>query len=695
MTELELFRDGYLNRLNTECEMSGGGFYEEFLKNVSDLLVGAEEVSDDIHYCYYEGFGLDSRKKILIHGYSYNDYDGCLNLYVVTPPVYDNDSLTLTSDEITRYFNRCKTFITDADYTAENAEESHPAYGLAIDIRDRKFEGLHGYKLNIVSDRFITRNYKVPQPDICRGHKLEFSIIDMERIHQLENSLNGKGNLVIDIAELTSGNGIPCMMANSTDDYVSYLCNIPGRVLADIYNTYGSRLLEGNVRSFLQKRNKVNAGIRQTILKEPDNFFVYNNGITATASDVEFADDNGFKVISKITDLQIVNGGQTTASLASCLLTDKKEGSVDKISKIFVPMKLTIVSYDKAMDLIPNIAKYANSQNKVTEADLQSNSGFHVKMEEISRRLTTPVLEGRSYGTYWFYERARGQYKQSTYKKTDSERKKFERINPRAQLLSKTDFAKYIAVKDMMPEIASLGGEKAFFKVNEKISSRWKKTPDEFNDTFYQEIVCIAILYKDVDNLVKKQGRNYKANINAYTVSLFLYLVATQFQNYKLDYKEIWSKQAVPELIHDELAALTDYVYEELVDENRPVENVTEWAKREICWSRMKNRQLQLNPKIIEHLISNQEYEAQQNSAKSKDREITEDQAMMEVIRYGSPNWDKLLLWNQDTRLFTDKEVSIIKAATNMSRGRFPTAKQCIVIIRCLDKARKEAGYIF
>src|SRR5690606_12812258 len=145
-----------------------------------------------------------------------------------------------------------------------------------------------------------------------------------------------------------------------------YLSILPGKLLSDIYWEYGSRLLEGNVRAFLSAKWKVNKGIRNTIKKEPSKFFTYNNGIACTAKNLTFSDDG--KSIIKIEDLQIINGGQTTASLTTAWKVDKAS-----LETIYVPMKLTIVKSDEYDEMIQNISKYANSQNKVTDADLFSN----------------------------------------------------------------------------------------------------------------------------------------------------------------------------------------------------------------------------------------------------------------------------------------------------------------------------------
>ena len=141
-------------------------------------------------------------------------------------------------------------------------------------------------------------------------------------------------------------------------------------MLVDIYDKYGSRLLERNVRSFLSTKVAVNKNIRTTILQQPERFFAYNNGISATAMDVQLEhSDSGMFIISA-KDFQIINGGQTTASLSSARYNFK--GRAD-LSPIFVQMKLTVINQtlkeEVATELIQNISRSSNSQNKVSDAD--------------------------------------------------------------------------------------------------------------------------------------------------------------------------------------------------------------------------------------------------------------------------------------------------------------------------------------
>lgn len=297
---------------------------------------------------------------------------------------------------------------------------------------------------------------------IEKNIRVDYSIYDLSRMKLIDESVNGKEPLIIDLWEDFQAEGIPVLPASKTNDYQAYLCNIPGELLAKMYNRYQSRLLEGNVRSFLQTKGKVNKGIRNTIINNPEMFFAYNNGIAATAEAIEISQNKEGLVITGFKSLQIVNGGQTTASLANSWENDTKLNSIEQIKKIFVPMKVSVVSQKSAEELIPNISRYANSQNKVSDADLASNHPFHRKVEELSRRLHAPAVDGVQFGKYWYYERANGQYRQETYKATETSKKKFELRNPKNQMFKKVDLAKYYNIYLQKPHIASLWFSKKF-----------------------------------------------------------------------------------------------------------------------------------------------------------------------------------------------------------------------------------------
>lgn len=662
---------------------------EEFLTFVTDQLVEAEEI-DDFTYVPYEGVGKRNRK-IQIDGYCYSELDDCLNIFIATPLTYEEDE-TLIASDANRYFGMAGAFLENAEYVLENAEESSPGYGLAVDIVGM-YSSVRKYKIYLISDKLKSKSITQLDNLTVRGKEVECHIWDMGRIYDLSNSSMGREEIVINLKEFGI-EGLPCLLASETKEYKAYLCNIPGMVLATLYNKYGGRLLEGNVRSFLQVRGKVNKGIRYTILNEPEMFFAYNNGIAATAYGVVEEMVNGVPYITEISSLQIVNGGQTTASLATALIKDRKDGSEDKIKNINIPMKLSIVLPERADKLIGNIARFANSQNKVSDADLWSNHPYHIRMEDFSRRIIAPATNGRQYGTYWYYERANGQYAQETYKSTPKERERFYEHHPKMQKITKTELAKYMHIYQMHPDIASKGGQKAFVTFADFVSKAWDKDNTIFNEEYFKNVVSIAILFKEADKIVRRQEwyRSYKANIVAYALSKIFYTVENQYPGYVVNLKAIWQKQTLSAAWIKQIEDSAYVMYQYLIQEDRGVENVTEWAKREICWKGAKSLDYSLFQEFIDELQDSEDAKTAAKDAKDSQRLSNQIDALVEVVNYGGEGWAKLLMWNAEHRVMAPSEIHQIELAKKMDGGLITSERKCQKVLKILGKCRIE-GY--
>lgn len=683
------FRDEVLEeiKLNVSIEENSNN-QEEFLKYVTDVLIDAEEI-DEFNYLPFEGLGKRN-KKIQIDGYSYNELEEYLTIFTCTT-ISSNDSETLTSTESDKYFSKAQAFIEESDYILENAEESSPGYGLAYDIKNT-YKKVKRYRIYLVTDRIMSSKIKNIKAGDINGIPVEYNIWDISRLYQIVTSGNAKEDIVINLTEYTK-NGIPALPASSTEDYDSYLCIIPGIVLANLYNEYGGRLLEGNVRSFLQTKGKVNKGIRNTILNDPSKFFAYNNGIAGTASKIEKKNIGDSTYISEITDLQIVNGGQTTASLATALLNDKKDGSENSIKNIFVPMKLSVVSdLNKAQELIPNISRYANSQNKVSEADLWSNHPFHIRMEKFSRSVLAPAVDGKQYGTHWYYERANGQYKQETYKSTAAEKKKFELLNPSNQMFKKIDLAKLWNIQHCRPDIASAGGVKSFSEFASYVTNQWEKDETIFNQRFFEDIISMNIIFKEADKVVKRQPwyNSYKANIVAYTISRLIYEINSKYPYYDIPLHDIWLKQRINNEWIKQLEISSKIIYDFLISENRQVENVTEWAKRQRCWDAAKDVDIKITEGFISSLAYKENIEQEKKDARKDQRLNNNINIEMEIFNFGVENWKYLLEWDNSHKVLTPKEIDFVKVAIGMEK-RWPTEKQCAKIWEALQHAREES----
>ncbi|MFA4885878.1 MAG: AIPR family protein, partial [Desulfotomaculaceae bacterium] len=250
---------------------------------------------------------------------------------------------------------------------------------------------------------------------IIENADVSFSVWDIDRLYRCVSSGKMRETVEIDFVEEFNAS-IECIENKMSDKCSVYLALLPGNILALLYEKHGARLLERNVRSFLQTKGQVNKGIRDTLRDEPDMFLAYNNGISVTAERVEIIrDENGKPSITKIRDMQIVNGGQTTASIFNSHNDRKIKAD---LTNVFVQMKLSVIEDATQMDeIVPKISAYANTQNKIQVADFSANDPFHRKIEEISRVTWAPAQGGMK-PLNWFYERARGQYADMLTKET-------------------------------------------------------------------------------------------------------------------------------------------------------------------------------------------------------------------------------------------------------------------------------------
>jgi hypothetical protein len=421
-------------------------------------------------------------------------------------------------------------------------------------------------------------------------------------------------------------------------------------------------------------------------------FFAYNNGIAATASEVSIKYVEGQPHITYVKNLQIVNGGQTTASLSNTRYKDKAS-----LDGIFIQMKLTVVDdTDTANAIIPNISRCSNSQNKVSEADFFSNHEFNVRMQKISRQLYAPSAPGVQYETHWFYERARGQYENEQSKMSLSQKKHFMLVNPKSQLFDKTALAKAENAWREFPHVASAGAQKSFRKWAEIIVSEWDQHPDAFNELYYKNIVAVLIMFRYLERMIPKQNwyeSGYRANIIVYSLSFLNFMISVQYPDRVLDRNAIWREQRLNPFLEQQLLHIAKHIFDFITDEHRPVMNVTEWCKRQECWDKCKQTNVILNSEFVETLSYIENIKSDEKYGR-KDRKMTNGiEAQSEVVSKGSDFWKKVATFMLERRLLSDKEMSIIQTAISIDKGRLPSEKQSTVILNVLSKAEDE-GFI-
>lgn len=419
---------------------------------------------------------------------------------------------------------------------------------------------------------------------------MTYSWIDLARYRDIVEAQGRVEPVSINILEMNNGKCLPALNAHASDeDYHSFLVALPAELLATIYSSYGARLLEQNVRTFLQARTKVNQGIINTVENEPARFFAYNNGLTATASHVEIAEDEfGDKGIVQLEDLQIVNGGQTTASILYA--KDRKKASLDLVT---VPMKLSVIEPERLAQFVPLVSRYANSQNRISETDFAASDHLHIVLEKISRRLSAPARAGEMLPSKWFYERARGQYRDALSRVSGPARKAFESEFPKINVITKTDLAKYYMSLEAQPHVVSLGAQKCFVAFTERVRSLFDEEKESQIESWYKASVSKAILFRATDKAIEsstwyRERRGYKANIVAYTLAIFVSRFS-KLERLSL-LSDIWAAQSIPESSTEGLMAIAQEVANELRQTPSGVTNVSEYAKKEVCWKVMQKQ---------------------------------------------------------------------------------------------------------
>lgn len=554
----------------------GGSPYEsaEFTRIVLERLADEAVFENPIVLMQEGSFG---RGRYEISGYSISDEEDRLTLFTtlyvgVLPPA------SVTAGSLKQAAELAARFLW---YSAQGLHEKiEPANTDASDLARRLFDlsataRISHLKIAVLTDgRVEGKTVELTDRD---GTRVEVDLFGIERLHRVLGDGISREDIVVDLAEMGVG-ALPCLDSGYEGDYRAYLAAVPGALLAAAYDRFGTRLLELNVRAFLglRGRKSVNAGLRATLREEPQHFLAYNNGIVATVDDIDLQRGaDGSVSVLRLVGLQIVNGGQTTASIHRAATVDRVD-----VSNVRVPAKIIVVQQDDLSRMVAAISRSANSQNTVQPADFSANDPFHVAVESLAANAWLPGEGGR-----WFYERARGSYgaaeAKAALKATD--RQRFKRETPKERRFSKTDLAKYLNTWDGYPYHVSFGGQKNFQLFMQRLKERY---PDGYvpDEAWFHRLVAIAVMHRALTKIVRGIGFSaYQANIVSYVLAWLGWATGG-----RLDFELIWRSQSVSAglaVLFEEWAREADRVLRATALARMP----TEWAKKEQCWDAFKS----------------------------------------------------------------------------------------------------------
>lgn len=505
-----------------------------------------------------------------VNGYGFPSEDSRLDLIVCDFRSREEDR-RLNASDVDRHFSLALRFLRAAvDGYFEKAEPGHEEHAMLHEIFTRRgeFDRVH---VTLVTNGEVVQRKERERREESDGYEITYAVWDLERLRRFRSAGAEHEPLLIDVSESVPG-GVPCVRAQDADlGYLSCVAVLPGMLLYDLYDAHGPRLLELNVRSYLQAKGKINKGILETLLTAPKDFLAYNNGITIVAEGVEF-DETGTRVL-RLAGPQIVNGGQTTASIHRARKQHKSS-----LEHVFVQAKITVVPPGRESEMVPAISRLSNTQNKVSVVDLGANSPFQTAIERLARRIWAPGEQSR-----WFYERARGGYQTERARigTTKARAAKFEAEFPVGQRITKEDAARYCNTWDELPHLVSRGGQKNFewFMNNNPLA---RKGADVTNDDF-RSLVARTILFRRTQDVARELRISaFGIHIVTYTVSLLAHRTARQ-----IDLDEIWDRQALTTSLTAQIRGWLPKVGNVLL-ESAGGRNPTEWFKSEQCWVGLK-----------------------------------------------------------------------------------------------------------
>jgi hypothetical protein len=631
-------------------------------------------------------------KRLELLGYAEDPTDQTLT--VLAGRFFDGDE-TLTLTESKEIFSRAHGFLdlsfkgtlsSTLEPSSREAEYSTYFYGQYV---RKKFSKV---RIILITDGFMSERIKTLESAMVADIKVVYEIWDQKRILEATLPETGSEDIHIDFTQWLPA-GLPCLVAETDDTGTeTFLAVIPATLLAKIFEEYGSLLLESNVRTFLSARGAVNKGIQATLAQEPHRFLAYNNGLTTTATDVSLGNAAGMTSILSIDRWQIVNGGQTTASIVHFLRGDKSR----TVANVNVQMKLVRVADDDTSSVVQAVAKYANSQNRVSGADLFATHDFHVRLEQISRRLRAPAKEGAQYQTGWYYERARGQWEyEKTSKTVTADQKKFDLEYPRSQKITKTDWAKYSYCWGKKPHLVSKGAQSVFADYAVAVDKQWESNDSEFNENYFKNNVGKAILYEELRSAIMKEdwyrnSQGYLANIVAYAIAKFSLQISEQFPGQRYDFDKVWSQQSAPEPTLRSLVVIAKKAQEFLTDPRRPQANVTQWAKQTACWEGFAKAAISVDSSVATDLVSESESTAIQKDAIAVRKMDSGFEAVARVVAVPKKTWVAVAM-SLSSNPISPMESSLVE---QFGTGKnVPSEKQAKALIRMLDRL-SETGAI-
>jgi len=697
LESLNLWRQNFIDEIVREASVEKTFNAEMFITKSIDLISQDGTIDEPVLVNH-------AKTQTKIHAYTYSNLDRSLSI-VTSNFLHIGEDWTKPQarSEVLKITDRGKRFIEKSmnDSFYKLMEEGDTDYSAARRIRNLiDAEQILKIKLYYLTDGLLSERTKQYKTDNVLSIPTIIRPYDVSSLREIDESDSGEEEIVINFND--ECNGLNALSTNLSG-LKSYLVVMPGNVLRNIYDKWDQRLLESNVRNFLNFTNKKNQAIRRTLLDEPEKFFAYNNGLTVTATDIETEDKGDSLKITKLKNMQIVNGGQTTCVI---FFSSKEKGFHDiDLSKVSIPMKLTIIEKAKDIEELErndlfksNIAEYANFQSAVNASDLMSNSPFHIRLQQASKRAN--AMNNLGINTFWFYERTKGQW--NTEKRLHKNEKSFMGKYPKHQLITKELMAKYENSSRLKPFEVSKGQGKNLSSFYKTIELEFRNNEDKFRDQFYKDLVSKAILWKAIDLTISRANSSWfiretylKPFVTTYSMALIFSLLREANRDLNLDL--IWQNQAISSSLQIQIEDTAKHVNECFLDDSfRNNTSYREWAGKEACWQRfITNNEHKLQYLEKSDYLFASEIIEKEESNNQMGKIAGELEIEVNMTNISSDEWKSFIAY-QIKQGFDISEPSVRIPQLMMAshtNGKLPSDKQILLLAGIYKKAVGDGFY--
>ncbi len=669
--DLKEFAQEFNDSVRESAELLESDFDSELASSIIEYIQDSGEVGAP-ELCNF------SKRNTAVTACDYNIDGDSLDLFLLITT--DVTLGKINNERVNKGFSKMYRFYQNVldGSVFNNIEDPNDEVAEVAELIKSTRGQIHMLRLFVITNGMIDADYSPSIVELDDGVIMEHNVWDIQRIYQQHSIKTGKEKIRIDFPAMYNTELQCIKMNDSTPDIEAYLAIIPGVTLAQIYRRYQQGILESNVRTFLQFRAKVNRGIHDTLRNEPEMFFSYNNGISSTATGITLREEEGRTFITNLDNWQIVNGGQTTASITATYT----EKGID-LSKVYVPMKISVIhNDDSAQKIISNISLYANSQTAVKASDFSSNDPYLVNLENFSRSEWIPNPNGSTGGKKWYFERTRGQYLVELGQQSGINERIFKATYPKGMRLLKTDIAKFEMCWALRPDFVCRGAERNYLQFVADV----KKNPITVTAAYYHRLVAKAILFRAIDTMVREANLGgYKSNMNAYLLAAL-----SLMSGKRLDLNDIWDHQCVPVELKTFIRTLIPIVWQHITGSNNATSqsaNVNEWTKKAECWQTLKVK-LDSLPQVPDNLLMSPEEMIDETVTDAQRERIDEAWAVE------GATWMEIAQWAKQNNYLTplDRKMAYSFGRNRMSNRMF-SFKQAMAALRILAKA-KELGFV-